>query len=189
MNEDLTKAEDTQTSSQPQAPERSFRDEFLGQKPKESSGTKVAIGILVLIIVGGIIGGVFFLRGRTQEQEAVSPSPTAFPTSIPTPTMSPSPSPKPAELGSYKIQVLNGSGVVGAAGKVVKLLGKEGATNVEAGNASSYNYETTEVSLKADTPATVFTTVKKALIGYTVIKGKDLATTSKFDIVVTVGAK
>ncbi|MDO8504124.1 MAG: LytR C-terminal domain-containing protein [bacterium] len=190
MDENLTRSEGGQTSTELQAPERSFRDEFLGQKPKESSGTKVAVGILVLIIVGGIIGGIFFLRGRSQEEQMASPSPSLIPTPFPTPLPTASPSPLPASsLSDYKIQVLNGSGVVGAAGKVVTLLEKEGAKDVAAGNASSYNFETTEVSLKTDTPATVFSTVKKALTGYTVVAGKALAATSKFDIVVTVGAK
>ncbi len=200
MDEDLTKPENAQTPTEPQAPERSFRDEFLGQQPKDSSGTKVVIGILVVLILGGIVGAIIFLRNRSQEPQVVSPSPLAIPAPTPAPEPTPLPSPSPSSspspspklstlLKGYKIQVLNGSGVPGAASKVVKLLEAEGATGVEAGNASSYNYETTEVSLKADSPTTLFSTIKNALVGYSVVKGKDLESTSKFDVVITVGAK
>jgi len=94
-----------------------------------------------------------------------------------------------AALSEYSIQVLNGSGVVGEAGRVRAALGEEGFEVTNVGNAGNYDYTDTEVRLKGDVPETIFDKVKKALADYTVTKGEVLDDESDYDVVVTVGVK
>jgi len=71
------------------------------------------------------------------------------PTTTPAATSTPSPTPS-IERSDLTVQVLNGSGVSGAAGVAKDYLEGLGYEDVETGNASLYDYEETEVSIKED---------------------------------------
>jgi len=104
----------------------------------------------VILLVGALAGGVFIYREgvkkteKTEEQLAVvspSPIPTETPEALPV-----------AELKreDLKLQVLNGAGVAGTAAKAREFLEGLGYKEVAIGNADSFDYEETEVSIKED---------------------------------------
>lgn len=153
---------------------------------------KIIVILALTLIIGGIIaGGVMVYRGsqgKTPVSIKKNPSPT--PTQIPKPTEAPTPTPvKKVDLSKYKIQVLNGSGVVGAAGEIKTLLEKEGAKSVATDNADSYDNKNTEIRFKKEVKEEVFIKLKEILSNYTVVKKDTLSTSSDYDIVIIIGTK
>lgn len=115
-----------------------------------SNITLYIIMFSLLLLLGGTVGGSFalglvslppnpFLPERKIERAAAVPV-TPSPIPIPTPTL--------AEINKkdLKIQVLNGSGIAGQAGKVKELLEGLGFEEVETGNAENSG---TQVSVAA----------------------------------------
>lgn len=149
---------------------------------------------LTLLIIAALGGGVYYYRSNVEgnpltqnetskTEEKVETTPAA---QTPTPTI------PQVDLSSLKVQILNGSGVAGEAGKAQSYLEKPGFKSFKTGNASSFNFTDTTVALKANTPEEVFTEAQKALSDYyqNVVKAdKPLPESSEFDIVVTIGKK
>ena len=93
-------------------------------------------------------------------------------------------------MDTFKVQVLNGSGVAGEASVINELLQAQSFQKAETDNADSYDYEETEVQIKENTSKTVFDTIKTALEGqYNVVLGDVLGEDSDFDIIVIVGER
>jgi len=123
--------------------------------------------IVLLVIVGGIGGGLVYFKQKSASTETVqsailTPPPTLIPTETetpmatpsgktktPTPTKSASPSSTTKKIG-LSIQVLNGSGKSGVASSMKKFLEEKGYTVVGTGNAKNFDYEQTEIVIKAD---------------------------------------
>jgi len=103
-----------------------------------------------------------------------------------TPTAKPSPSPTVVP-STYKVSVLNGSGVIGAAGKVKSALEASGFKVTGTGNAASYTFKNTVVQTKATVSSATTDLIKKALKDYIVEDGDLLPDSSTFDIIVTAG--
>lgn len=162
---------------------------------------KKKIGLLVIILgLLLLVGGLLFARGRKGGEE-VSPTPTPTLTAEPTPTLevsptltpqvTPTPTAKPTptvKSKGIKVRVLNGSGVVGAAGKVTDFLKSLGYEIVSTGNAENYNFEKTEILAKASATLLQLQTdlATKYEIGTT---SATLTATESADAVVTVGKK
>src|SRR4030065_6477 len=94
---------------------------------------------------------------------------------------------KKDSLKKYSVQILNGSGIAGEAGRVEKLLNTAGFTNTKTGNAQSYDFQETEVAVKKGDPDILFNNVEKALSSYKITKIDPLNESSSFDIIITVG--
>ncbi len=151
---------------------------------------KILVVVVLILILGLIVGGgVLAYRSIGGKAKISIPSLKPTPTSSPTPTSIPSPTPVDINFSDYKIQVLNGSGVVGEAGVIRDLLEKEGAKDVATDNADSYDHAKTEIKLKKEVGEKVFTKLKEILVDYAVIKGDILPKTSSYDIVITIGTK
>lgn len=154
---------------------------------------KLLIAFLIILLLSGLaLGGIFFYRSKTKPE--AEPEATPIPTVevTPTPEVSTTPTPETeVNLSDYSIQVLNGSGVAGEAGYVEEILTAEGFESIETGNADSYEYSDTEIMIKENTPDKVFESIKKALNNkYTVTKSEDvLSKDAKYDIVVITGIK
>lgn len=73
----------------------------------------------------------------------------ASPTPIP-PTATPTPA---IERTEVRVQILNGSGIVGKASDVKEFLREQGYEEILTGNASAFDYETTVIQTKADDEA------------------------------------
>lgn len=169
-------------------------------EPEESSGskTKIAMAVVGLLIIAGLAVGGYFLYNLRKEkpsketiqtekpQESTSTSDTKKEESTATKSAKKQ---EKINLADYSVQILNGSGIAGEAGVVKDLLKDKGFENFETGNADSYDYTDTEVSLKADISSEVFDSIKGSLESYSVIVGDELAKDSTFDIVVVVGQK
>lgn len=169
--------------------------ELMGEPKGKPLDMRLLFGLTVIIslVVGFVTGGVYMYltAGGQDGVEVIVPQPT--PTQ--TPDMSPSPSASPtpttsAKPSSYKVSVLNGSGVIGAASKVKEALESGGFTVSATGNADRYTYANTTIRAKENVPLSSIELVKAALAdGYTVEVGSTLEDSSSFDIVVIAGRR
>lgn len=167
-----------------------YADDFDAVKvEKRFSMSRLLLFILIIIISAGIFfTGLMLYQSNNKNFSVPNISflsqPTPTPTEIPTPT----PSPTPEFVNSdFRVQVLNGSGVSGQAGAVAGLLEEEGFEDVVVGNASTQDFEDTEVQMKEDVPSEVFDEIAKILSDYTVVEGDELDEGDDFDIIITVG--
>ena len=169
-------------------------DEKEGEVKKKGQGFfKIFLIILtILSLLAVITGGIYFYQKNlsnkvTQEDvtkdSVVTQTPSASPTKAPeTETL---------DYSKYSLQIQNGAGVPGEAGKAKDLLSDYDFKTVVAGNASSYDYEQTVISLKEGIPDQVFTDLSKTLDStYDVDSKKEvLNDSSNYDIVITIGVR
>lgn len=197
---------DAPTTAQPEMTTKSSQDQVNkwienydekegGEKKKGSGFFKPFLIVLtILSLIAIITGGVFYYQKNiaNKDNQSSTNDQTAMtePTSTPAPTETPTPS-ETVDYTKYTLQILNGSGVPGEAGSVESMLSKLDFKNIVTGNASSYDYQQTTVSMKADIPAQVFTDISKALgSSYDVAtKSETLKDSSSYDVVITVGVK
>lgn len=175
----------TQEENQNLGLPRLFADEKTKTNPRAKKKTgrilpwKTIATVLILIIAVG-----FFATSSQKLAKNISfarPSPTPTPTSLPKPTPT-------ISLKSYKIKVLNGSGVEGEAKKVVDQLKTAGFAEGETANADNFDYKETLIRTKQTVPQTVNLQVAKALEKkYTVKTGENLSASDSSDIQVIVG--
>lgn len=196
--------EQPETAPENQKEEESFEQDFSSMEPteqeqptqtfttsdfspsKKNTNAKTIVWIVLIVLgLGALIGGgIYFYKARTAGNQT-TPSETV---SAPTPTPT---SAQEVNLAEYNIQVLNGSGIAGEAGRAKALLAKAGFEDFEVGNAKTYDYTDTEIRTMSDTPNKVYDAAEDALTdgGYSVKRGTTLSVDSDFDIVITVGSK
>jgi hypothetical protein len=140
-------------------------------------------GLPVILIIGALVGGVFIYKSGatkpkiTQEELSLVQSPTEI--SEPTPEL---------KREDLKLKVLNGRGVAGIAGEAKNYLESLGYKDVEVGNADSYAYQQTEISIKKDKEPYLELLITDLSDGFRVSeKTETLATESEFDAVITIG--
>lgn len=177
-----------------------------------SSGAKKYLLILVsIIVIGLLIFGVgrFLTRGENAPAEA-TPTPTeqVFPTEALTPTENPTGTPKPTatktptpkptvnpidkatglDRSQLSVQVLNGSGVSGAAKKAGDFLESLGYNVVQVGNADSSDFAQTTIQIKSSEDKFLSLLKKDLSSNYTVgTTSAGLAESNSADAIVTIG--
>ena len=110
----------------------------------------------------------------------MTPSPTPVVLATPVPVF---------ERKDFKIQVLNGSGVAGLAGKAKTKLEALGYPEVTVGNADSKDYTETIVAIKKS-KAGFIADIKKDLFGYTLAQDTGTVTEdSEFDVEIILGSE
>jgi len=111
----------------------------------------LAISIFVLLLL--IFTQKFLLTSRKTNNSGSTAtiSPTLTLTPIPT-----------INLDSYKIQVLNGSGIAGEATKISTLLSENKFKVAKTGNALNYDYIKTEIQTKSSVPTLVIDMIIKS---------------------------
>lgn len=157
---------------------------------KKSKVKILLIIVFIAAVLGAIGGGIYYYRSTVTQ--APDGETTTEPTSAPvTSTPTPAVEDEELDLSEYSVSVLNGSGVPGEAGNAEELLTDGGFSEFETGNADSYDFEQTEVSLKKDTPVAVYNAIEEALSDtYDVSKSDtSLSEDSSFDVIVIVGTK
>ncbi|MBU2460484.1 LytR C-terminal domain-containing protein [Patescibacteria group bacterium] len=110
--------------------------------------------------------------------------------STPTPTPAPVATPTPGELqrADLKVQVLNGSGIAGAAGTMKTFLEEKGYTVEDVSNAENYDYQETEIIAKAESRAYLSLLEKDLREDYVIgTPAATLSSDSAYDVQVIVG--
>lgn len=141
MNEPENQTSETQDYSYAPSGQHDFRINRRGKK--NIPWVPIGIGL-------GVVGVGLLLWRLVFANPQSTPETTEILLSTPSPLPSPSPSPSATELKreDMKIQVLNGSGVAGAAGKVKSSLETAGYENVGTGNADNYDYKGITIQVK-----------------------------------------
>ena len=157
----------------------------------KGSKAKIFIVIIAIAVILGIIaGGFYYYRSKVSSpQEPTKPSTTTETVVTPQPTEEPVT--EEIEFSEFSVSILNGSGVPGEAGNAESLMSDLEFSSVDTGNAESYDYENTEVSLKDGLPEGIYTKIEEALTGeYNVtLSETTLDEDSSFDIIIIVGSK
>lgn len=144
--------------------------------------------VVAAVVSGGVYVYLSGIDGTTVKdtiEETVEPS--ATPSTAPAPTEAPE---EEVDLSKLSVQVLNGSGIIGAAGKVEDVLVEAGFSVKNTANAQKYDYKETVIQVKASVSAGVVAKIKTALAeaDYKVKVGEALPASGSYDVVVTTGA-
>lgn len=113
---------------------------------KRTSAAPVFLWAIIIIAVALLTGGMLLVV-----VSGLPKLPTMFAKPTPTPTPAPpTPTPTPAapQRSDIKVQVLNGGGTPGSAGKAKTFLEEKGYTVADVGNTSEYTYTKTEILVK-----------------------------------------
>jgi len=135
--------------------------------------------ILIALVIGGVL---YVVVKRPFSLPLLSAKPT------PTPMLTVTPTPQPVDRDMLTVQVLNGGGTPGAAGKMKTLLEEKGYKVSDVGNTDEYTYEKTEILVKQAKQAAL--TLLEQDLGEDYILGTVSATLSDdviFDARVIVG--
>lgn len=113
---------------------------------KSGNGKAIMLVIIILLILGGATWYLMSNKEETIEftNDSVTPTITEVkPTTI---------DEKNVDKKTLKLQVLNGTGTPGDAGKLEKALNELGYTEVVTGNADNYDYKSAEITFASDFP-------------------------------------
>ncbi len=153
---------------------------------KRSGAAPVFLWAVIIIAVALLTGGTLLVVAS-----GLPKLPTLFAKPTPTPTPAPTPSPTPAAAaarGDIKLQVLNGGGTAGSAGKAKTFLEEKGYTVEAVGNTDEYTYDETEIHVKSGKEAFLELLKTDLADEYTLgTTAADLAADSPYDAQVIVG--
>lgn len=152
--------------------------------------SRVWIFVIIALTAGITVAGLAIFRvisGYPQSAKVsvvvTTPVPSIAPTSIPTPSIS-------LNRKDLKLQVLNGTGIAGLAGKAKSYLENLGYVNITTGNDDSYSNSTTQISLTAASSAFLPLLTSDLKANYTLSdKVATLSASSPYDAVITLGQK
>ncbi len=153
----------------------------------------------MVIVIFIVIGGFIFLSGSKQagfqfqkfnpfakgtSKSGVLQSPT--PSSVP----SPDTSQKLSDKSQMAVEVINGTGKAGQAGKVKSMLENLGFSDIATENAQDPKNTITKVEFSNDIPSEVRSEVENELKGtFETVETEDLSSDSNFKIVITTGTE
>ncbi|MBI4096474.1 MAG: LytR C-terminal domain-containing protein [Candidatus Levybacteria bacterium] len=154
----------------------------LPDSPQEKSYMWPILFIFIIVLV--LLTGIFIYRQGIFKKETVN-----VVSITPTPTVEPSPTPV-IDLAQYEIEMLNGGGISGEAGRQKISLEEEGFTVSAIGNADNSDYTETIIKAKK-TVAKAFTDRLKDVLGNTFTVGavEILPEDASTPIVVIIGTK
>lgn len=112
---------------------------------KKSAVIPFVSWVLVVLSVAAVTGGGLYIL----IQRPMLRLPVLFAKPTPTPTPAPTPAPAAVKREDVSLQVLNGGGTPGAAGKMKKLLEDKGYSVKDVGNTDEYSYTKTEILVKS----------------------------------------
>lgn len=143
------------------------------------------------LLVGALVGGfiTYFSGVSKLNKENSTPTPISSDSATTEPSSTAS-SAGTLKKDTLKIQILNGSGVSGAAGKAKTYLEGLGYKSIDTGNASASDFTETEISIKEAKKEFTSLLTTDLSKNYQVAKAiKTLVTTSRYDVVITLGQK
>ena len=151
--------------------------------PQRKRRTRLAlVALLLLSTVGGVYGLYRYGQGlqESETQQEIT-TPTAVPIEIS------SPSATPVDFSVYKIQVLNGSGISGAAADLREDLLSAGFVSVDIGNAGELQART-NLAYKQSLPGEVISTVTEVLSRYDIGDVNAITDDKLYDLIVIIGS-
>ncbi len=139
--------------------------------------------ILYLLIWSGVISYPQYKNSAKIPSRAIVPASTSLVTTKPSPTI------KPLDKSSIKIQILNGSGISGQAGKLSLILQNEGYKNITTNNASNSG-ELTNMLYFRNIPVSnakeIADSLKEELLN---IAMQETTRSAEFDVIITTGIR
>lgn len=142
---------------------------------------KIFIIIIIIALVGG--GGYFYWQSRTASTASETEEMT------PTPEEEPTPTPEEVDRSEFTIEILNGSGIAGEAGRAQELIEGDDFVVDSTGNADNYDYEETVIQASSDVPdAWIDELISSLERNYTVqTRVDDIEGDTSSDVVVIIG--
>ena len=179
------------------------------EAPKKSGKRFIYLIIFIIILVVAVLFGKSLFKSKTQKEvPSITPTPTEyqFPTDTPVPSVSPTPdASKPTvsptakavnpvdaltglDRSTLSVEVQNGSGETGVAGKGSDVLKSFGYKVIATGNADNFDYQNTAIKAKS-TKSNFLALLKKDLgFSYTIgSSSADLDSSSTADALVIIG--
>lgn len=142
------------------------------------------IGFIFLVVVGVIGAGMYWYRMQTPRVTVPTVTPDtqeSSPSAIPFPTI---------EKSKLKIQILNGSGVVGQAGKIKDDLLKLGFSSIDTGNSDIVKRAETIASFSANIASQDKSDIQKVLEGiFAKVDLLEAGSSAKYDVQITTGSE
>lgn len=187
--EEITKVETSEELKTPKTEQVIVPTEVIEEDVEKTNYLWIIIPTALLI--GALVGGLityFSGLSKLNSQNSVS---TPIASATPEVKSTATPTPKSEiDRSTLKLQVLNGSGVSGLAGKAKTYLEGLGYKDVVVGNASVSNLTETTVSVKDSKKELLEAVVADLSKNYKVATKTDiLPTSSKYDFVITLGSK
>jgi len=138
-----------------------------------------------VIIIALVVGGFFYWRSS----QTAAPDTMEVETTETTMEEEPTPTEAEVDKGEFSIEIQNGSGIEGEAGRAQELLEGEDFTVTGTANADSYDYEETVIRASADVSEEWLDMLIEALeTNYTVDSSIEDLEDSDADVVVVVGS-
>jgi len=168
-----------------------FKSQILREGQKTKPGANYLYIFATVVFIFALVGSGYFLYQNLLKDGGEINHPEG--TVVPIEESQNSPTPTPTtevklDRTELTIQILNGSGAPGVAGKAQEYLESLGYNNVDTGNADAYDYEETIISIKPDKEVYLDLITEDLAEEYTVAdKAKELDEGSDFDIVITIG--
>ena len=146
--------------------------------------SKIAIITVLVLLVAGA-GGYYFWQSRNA---ATTPKETAETTEIETPTEAPTP--EEVDKSEFSIEIQNGSGVEGEAGRAQTLLEDNDFTVDTTGNADNYDYEETVIQAGEDVSEAWLDELRNTLEEQYTVESRveDIGEDATSEVVVIVGS-
>lgn len=169
------------------------------RKKRNPKNLLYLIGAVVVIVV--LFNAVKILTGGSKSAPTPTPSPTvqleeatpspeesAIETATPTPTINPVDSATGLDRSDLSVEIQNGSGEAGVAGKASDLLKGLGYNVVSTGNADNFDYTDVTVKVKASQKKYLPLLIKDLSSDYTIgSSSSDLSASSSADALVIRG--
>jgi len=150
------------------------------EKKKTSLWLIYAVFIVLAVMATGLTAwktGILGRFGPANKEPEITP--------MVTPSLSITPEPTEVDLSSYKVQVLNGSGMKGEAARIKIDLLEAGLKSVDVGNTTATREG--QIKTKQDVPLVVKEKIELLMTKYELRQGGQLKNGEKYDIVVVIG--
>ncbi len=161
----------------------------INSSPSLSKNRKPPVLPILIFLI--LISTSFFIYQKVSSKTPTTPVDlTNLPTTTPAPSATPTPSPEPqVDQYSLNIEIQNGVGTPGLAGKLITTLKELGYQSLEASNADSYNYDTSVLKVKKDYQSIADDLLLDFQESYpqTTLSKDSLKSTSDFDLVFIIG--
>jgi len=183
-----------------------FPTPAINKAPKNPKRFLFLVGAIVIIVIIIFAAPRFLGSKNKKESSKITPTPTEFqiptdtpapspseePTNTPTPTSKPASNPIDKATGldrsKLSVEVQNGSGEAGVAGKGSGILKDLGYNVTSTGNADNFNYSNVSIQVKSSGSDYLSLLKKDLSASYTIgSSSSDLSATASADALVIIG--